>query len=296
MRTLGWIAMNGFRESVRDKVLYNLVAFAILLMGTSYLLGQLTANGSPPQSSCATLLFQGGHCLATMTDLWGGFELLHRRLILLQADVHHPQVIVRFDVRRLALHDLLEQVDGLWEFLCLFVQERQLILGFGKIGTGLQGLGEGVLGSGLVALLRLQHAKVERCIGVGGLQRQHAGIGRYRLFAIALGIIQHGQAEVRFDVVGLLRHDRPIGLDSLLGLFLTLSQDAQTQQRVDVLWLLRGGALLASLLSSLPAWRLIDPLPVLSRVDDEEDADEDQDAFVSFTPANPPFPVAQENA
>ena len=44
MRALGWIAMNGFRESVRDKVLYNLVAFAILLMGTSYILGQLTAG------------------------------------------------------------------------------------------------------------------------------------------------------------------------------------------------------------------------------------------------------------
>ena len=44
MRTLGWIAVNGFRESVRDKVLYNLVAFAVLLMGTSYVLGQLTAG------------------------------------------------------------------------------------------------------------------------------------------------------------------------------------------------------------------------------------------------------------
>ena len=33
-----------FRESVRDKVLYNLVAFAILLMGASYLLGELTAG------------------------------------------------------------------------------------------------------------------------------------------------------------------------------------------------------------------------------------------------------------
>jgi ABC-type transport system involved in multi-copper enzyme maturation permease subunit len=44
VRTLGWIAMNGFRESVRDKVLYNLVAFAILLTGTSYVLGQLTAG------------------------------------------------------------------------------------------------------------------------------------------------------------------------------------------------------------------------------------------------------------
>jgi ABC-type transport system involved in multi-copper enzyme maturation permease subunit len=43
VKQLGWIALNGFRESVRDKVLYNLVAFAILLMGTSLLLGNLTA-------------------------------------------------------------------------------------------------------------------------------------------------------------------------------------------------------------------------------------------------------------
>jgi hypothetical protein len=63
-----------------------------------------------------------------------------------------------------------------------------------------------------------------------------------------------------------------------------------------VLWLLRGGALLASLLSSLPAWRLIDPLPVLSRVDEEEDLDEDQDAFVSFAEANPPFPPVPEKS
>ena len=44
MRTIGWIAVNVFRESVRDKVLYNLVLFAILMMGASYLLGQLTAG------------------------------------------------------------------------------------------------------------------------------------------------------------------------------------------------------------------------------------------------------------
>ena len=36
--------MNVFRESVRDKVLYNLVLFAILLIGASYLIGQLTAG------------------------------------------------------------------------------------------------------------------------------------------------------------------------------------------------------------------------------------------------------------
>ena len=44
MKAIGAIAVNVFRESVRDKVLYNLVLFAILMIGTSYLLGQLTAG------------------------------------------------------------------------------------------------------------------------------------------------------------------------------------------------------------------------------------------------------------
>jgi ABC-type transport system involved in multi-copper enzyme maturation permease subunit len=44
MRAVGLIARNVFRESVRDKVPYNLVAFAVLLMGASYLIGQLTAG------------------------------------------------------------------------------------------------------------------------------------------------------------------------------------------------------------------------------------------------------------
>jgi len=37
-------------------------------------------------------------------------------------------------------------------------------------------------------------------------------------------------------------------------------------------------------------------LPVLSRVDDEEDADDDQDVFVSFEEANLPFHVVAEKA
>src|SRR5688572_21596874 len=44
MRTISHVAVNVFKESVRDKVLYNLVAFAVLLMGASYLIGQLTAG------------------------------------------------------------------------------------------------------------------------------------------------------------------------------------------------------------------------------------------------------------
>ena len=52
-----------------------------------------------------------------------------------------------------------------------------------------------------------------------------------------------------------------------------------------VLWLTRGGLLVASLLSSLPAWRLIDPIPVLAqlRLEGESDDEEDEslDSLVS---------------
>jgi ABC-type transport system involved in multi-copper enzyme maturation permease subunit len=43
-RTVGHVAVHVFKESVRDKVLYSLVAFATLLIGVSYLIGQLTAG------------------------------------------------------------------------------------------------------------------------------------------------------------------------------------------------------------------------------------------------------------
>jgi ABC-type transport system involved in multi-copper enzyme maturation permease subunit len=44
VRAVSRIALNVFRESVRDRVPYNLVLFAILLISSSYLLGQLTAG------------------------------------------------------------------------------------------------------------------------------------------------------------------------------------------------------------------------------------------------------------
>ena len=42
-----------------------------------------------------------------------------------------------------------------------------------------------------------------------------------------------------------------------------------------LLWLTRGGLLLASLVSTMPAWRLIDPLPVLAHLGDGDDDDQD---------------------
>jgi ABC-2 type transport system permease protein len=44
MRAIRSIAVHVFKESVRDRVPYNLVLFAVLLIASSYLLGQLTAG------------------------------------------------------------------------------------------------------------------------------------------------------------------------------------------------------------------------------------------------------------
>ena len=44
MRAISWVAINVFKESVRDRVPYNLAFFAVLLIASSYLLGQLTAG------------------------------------------------------------------------------------------------------------------------------------------------------------------------------------------------------------------------------------------------------------
>lgn len=43
-RLIGVIAVNTFREAVRDRVFYNLVLFAVLLVGTSMVIGQLAAG------------------------------------------------------------------------------------------------------------------------------------------------------------------------------------------------------------------------------------------------------------
>jgi ABC-type transport system involved in multi-copper enzyme maturation permease subunit len=44
MRAIALVALHVFKDSVRDKVLYAIVGFAVLLMAASYLIGQLTAG------------------------------------------------------------------------------------------------------------------------------------------------------------------------------------------------------------------------------------------------------------
>jgi hypothetical protein len=62
-----------------------------------------------------------------------------------------------------------------------------------------------------------------------------------------------------------------------------------------VLWLLRGGVLMATVVSSVPAWAGIDPLPVLrqGRGADDEDRDE-QDAERDADPLERLFSKARK--
>jgi parallel beta-helix repeat protein len=55
-----------------------------------------------------------------------------------------------------------------------------------------------------------------------------------------------------------------------------------------VIWLVRGGALLSSLLAALPAWRAVDPLPILGTMaENEEDQDDDSlDAMIEKAKAS----------
>lgn len=41
-KRIGYIALNTFREAVRDRVLYNLIGFALLLVGAAILVGQIS--------------------------------------------------------------------------------------------------------------------------------------------------------------------------------------------------------------------------------------------------------------
>ena len=63
-----------------------------------------------------------------------------------------------------------------------------------------------------------------------------------------------------------------------------------------VLWLIRGGTLLASLISSLPAWCAFDPLPVLDNFDASEDRRRDKDdiSFETLVAGRNPNPRSSE--
>ena len=98
MKATAAIAINVFRESVRDKVLYNLVFFAIMLIGASYLLGQLTAGQDvkiiKDLGLSATLLF--GVFIAVFIGIGLVSKEVERRSIysLMAKPIHRHQVVL----------------------------------------------------------------------------------------------------------------------------------------------------------------------------------------------------------
>ena len=62
-----------------------------------------------------------------------------------------------------------------------------------------------------------------------------------------------------------------------------------------VVWIARGGLLLASLVSSMPAWRLVDPLPILARLEDADAAAGGGDSLASIIEQNDDGPAIVEH-
>jgi len=58
-----------------------------------------------------------------------------------------------------------------------------------------------------------------------------------------------------------------------------------------ILWLLRGGTLLASMMASLPAWRAIDPLPILEGL--TGDSEDDTETLESMVETDDDEPTAE---
>jgi hypothetical protein len=52
------------------------------------------------------------------------------------------------------------------------------------------------------------------------------------------------------------------------------------------LWTVWGGYLLASVVSLMPGWKLLDPLPVLELAEKPEENDEDQESLASIVDDN----------
>ena len=81
-----YVASNTFREAVRDRVLYNLVAFALLLSGTAILVGQISVGIERLGSDQS-----GAYC---------GFVIRNRN-----RDIHWNRTGVKGDRQENALHN-----------------------------------------------------------------------------------------------------------------------------------------------------------------------------------------------
>lgn len=95
---IGVIALNTFRESVRDRVLYNLILFVVILMGASVFISELSVNQEA--QFIATLGLSAMLVFGALIAIFIGVGLVHkeidRRTIynLLSKPVHRHEFII----------------------------------------------------------------------------------------------------------------------------------------------------------------------------------------------------------
>ena len=98
MNKIGVIALNTFRESVRDRVLYNLVLFVLILVGASIFISELSMNQETKFIATLGLssMFVFGALIAIFIGVGLVYKEIDRRTIynLLSKPVHRHEFIV----------------------------------------------------------------------------------------------------------------------------------------------------------------------------------------------------------
>jgi ABC-type transport system involved in multi-copper enzyme maturation permease subunit len=92
------IAQNTFRESVRDRVLYNLIFFALLMMGASLFIGELAIGGE--EKIIVDIGLSSMRFFGTLIAIFIGIQLVYKEIerrtvySLLARPVHRSELIL----------------------------------------------------------------------------------------------------------------------------------------------------------------------------------------------------------
>src|SRR5438067_12585195 len=78
LRAITAIARNAFREAVRDRVLYNLVLFVLLLIGGAIFLGELSAG--PEAKSIVALSLSATILFGVFIAIFVGVGLVYKEI------------------------------------------------------------------------------------------------------------------------------------------------------------------------------------------------------------------------
>src|SRR5713101_4511310 len=83
MKRAGVVALNTFREAVRDRVLYNLVFFALLMMAAAVLVGQISIGIEERvvRSLGVTALWMSGLLIAVFTGVGMVYKEMDKRTL-----------------------------------------------------------------------------------------------------------------------------------------------------------------------------------------------------------------------